>query len=387
MPQELNDTSITRTKGMTSSVMDYVAVNLAPPGVEQGDYYPTIVGPYDRWAIEYGYKPSGQRFSVAERSFLEQIAARSPEPELAYATDEDRRGFRDPEVNIYDLSGDVLAYAQSQMDNARQMWEKLSRSYPSADEGYSEVRKQFNTIFSYYFKQAILISNYIGGSSFNRDRPGTVNGRLPFEPVPAEKQRAALAVLQEYVFAENVFNFPPDLLNQLAPSRWNHWGQRPSTSSLDYPIHESILSLQRSLLRSLLSNQRLSHLRNLELRANAGESLTLPELFETLQGGIWTEVLEPDDADLNISSIRRALQREHLDILTKMVLRRLQVPEDARTLAWYQLNQLGDRLDGMLGRYSGDLDTYTQAHLTETRDRVRKALNAPLQSKQRVGKK
>ncbi|MFM6007664.1 MAG: hypothetical protein ACKPA7_27895, partial [Sphaerospermopsis kisseleviana] len=77
---------------------------------------------------------------------------------------------------------------------------------------------------------------------------------------------------------------------------------------------------------------------------------------------------------LEISSLRRGLQRQYVNFLTAMVLRKVDVPEDARTLAWYKLKQL----DHQLKRVRSD-DEYTKAHLLETRDRIEKALNAPLQ--------
>src|SRR5262249_38295771 len=70
---QLHDTKITREKGLVGSVMDYLGVNLAPKGVKQGDYFPTTIGPYDYWAIEYGYKPltGGTEGELAE---LQKIA-------------------------------------------------------------------------------------------------------------------------------------------------------------------------------------------------------------------------------------------------------------------------------------------------------------------------
>jgi hypothetical protein len=53
-PQELNNTEITHAKGLVGSVMDYLPVNIAPQGVQQGDFFPVVIGPYDEWAIEYG---------------------------------------------------------------------------------------------------------------------------------------------------------------------------------------------------------------------------------------------------------------------------------------------------------------------------------------------
>ena len=220
MPEELNNTEITRTRGLVGSVMDYNGVNLAPAGLGQGDYHTTLVGPYDDWAIEYGYAPAPAGNPQAESQLLQEIAQRAPHPELAYATDEDSADI-DPGANTFDMSGDVLRYSQLQMDLAREIWSRLEQRHPATDETYSDMRQMFDTVLSYYFSQAMLLTNYIGGQSFHRNRPGDPNGRLPFEPVPVDKQRQALAALQKYIFAEDAFRFSPQLLNKLAPERWS----------------------------------------------------------------------------------------------------------------------------------------------------------------------
>jgi hypothetical protein len=86
-PADLNNRDLTRRQGMVSSVMDYSAPNIAPPGEIQGDYFTTRLGAYDLWAIEYGYQPLSP--GHPEQQELQQIANRSGSPELAYATDED----------------------------------------------------------------------------------------------------------------------------------------------------------------------------------------------------------------------------------------------------------------------------------------------------------
>ena len=65
--------------------MDYNPANIAPAGTTQGYYYTPTIGPYDYWAIEYGYKD----ISGSESEELAKIAARGTEPALQYATDED----------------------------------------------------------------------------------------------------------------------------------------------------------------------------------------------------------------------------------------------------------------------------------------------------------
>ncbi|MEH2449453.1 MAG: zinc-dependent metalloprotease [Nostoc sp.] len=377
-PQEMNNTEITKTKGLTSSVMDYIPPNIAPQGTKQGDYFPSMVGPYDEWAIKYGYIPIQTSTPIAEKPILEQIAAQSYKPELSYSTDEDVYDL-DPTADAWDNSSNVLLYSQWQLNNSRVMWERLDQRYPMAGDSYSDVSERFSTILGNYFQQIFYTTKYIGGQSFYRIHPseipsGVSQHRLPFEPIPVEEQRQALETLQKYVFAEDALSFSPELLNKLAPSRWRHWGASPQVGRLDFPIHDLVQLIQGSVLRDLLSGDRLSRLKDIELKTKPENVLTLPELFDTLQSGIWTEVIKPKGKPMKISSLRRGLQRQYLDILTGMVLRKESVPEDARTLAWYKLKQLDEKLKGVNSE-----DEYTKAHLLETRDRIEKVLNAPLQ--------
>ncbi|MDZ7993892.1 MAG: zinc-dependent metalloprotease [Nostoc sp. EfeVER01] len=382
-PEELNNTEITHTKGLVGSVMDYVPVNIAPQGVQQGDYFPGVIGPYDKWAIEYGYKkcPSTAlevTIPESEKSFLDQIALASPQPELSYASDEDIWDIN-PLANVWDMSSDVLLYSQWQMDNARFMWQRLDKGYLSKGESYSNLRLKFNKVLKYYFRNATLLAKYIGGQSFRRLHTSN-DAAWTFVPVSLLKQRQALTKLQEYVFADNAFSFSPQLLNQLAPSRWEHWGNSAPNNRLDYPIHDRILSFQSMILRSLLDSDRLNRLQDIELKTLPGEALSMPELFDTLQTGIWTEVFAPGEPK-PISSIRRSLQREHLNILLQMMLGTTNTPEDGRTLAWYKLRQLQKAIDARLKQLGESLDVYTLAHLEASGDRIAKALNAQLLSK------
>ncbi|HIK06386.1 MAG TPA: zinc-dependent metalloprotease [Trichormus sp. M33_DOE_039] len=381
-PEEMNNQEITRTKGLTSSVMDYIPPNIAPQGTKQGDYFPNIVGPYDEWAIQYGYTQTQAQTPIAEKPILQEIASQSDKPELSYATDEDVSDL-DPTADAWDYSSNVLVYSQWQLENLRLMWERLNQRYPLVGDSYSDVRYRFNTVLGNYLDNIFYTTKYIGGQSFYRMQAREISSRdlenssrrLPFTQVPLEKQRQALTTLQKYVFADNAWNFPPDLINKLAPSRWRHWGSSPVVGRLDYPVHDLVLLFQSAVLRDLLSGNRLSLLKDIELKSPPNKALTLPELFDTLQNGIWTEVIQPKDGTLKITSFRRGLQREYLNILIGMVLRREKVPEDARSLAWYKLKQLNEKLQQV-----NTNDEYTKAHLLETRDRIEKALNAPLQS-------
>ncbi|HEY6564380.1 MAG TPA: zinc-dependent metalloprotease, partial [Pirellulaceae bacterium] len=103
---EINDPNFTAEHGMVGSVMDYNPLNIARKGQKQGDFAQTTIGPYDYWAIEYAYKP----IQGDEEAELRKIAARSPQGDLTFATDEDLSLSNDPLVNTYDLGDDPLAF-------------------------------------------------------------------------------------------------------------------------------------------------------------------------------------------------------------------------------------------------------------------------------------
>src|SRR6187399_1926844 len=113
-PAEVNNTGITHVKGLQGSVMDYPAVNVSSDRSKQGDYYTTKAGPYDIWAIEFGYTP----FSPSEETEgLKKILERSTQPGYLFGNDAyDMRsagfGGIDPRFMVGDMSSDMVVYAE-----------------------------------------------------------------------------------------------------------------------------------------------------------------------------------------------------------------------------------------------------------------------------------
>ncbi|MDA0266964.1 MAG: zinc-dependent metalloprotease [Cyanobacteria bacterium] len=399
-PAVLNTPAVTESQGLISSVMDYFPPNIAAPGEYQGEFFPSRVGAYDRWAVEYGYSEAPPSLGDSqERQMLADIVGRSSQyPELAYASDEDIFDFIDPEVDAWDLSNDPMVFAQWQLENAQAVWGRLNRLSLAPGEGFGGLRQRVDLVFSYYTGNALTITNYVGGQRFRRTVPWDQAGPAPFEPIPAEKQRQALAILNEQVLAADAFEFSPQLLNQLAPDRWWHWGTPLTVYPLDYPIYDQVLTLQTLVVSDLMLGDRLARVRDLEFKAQGEDVLTLAELYESIYTGVWTEILEEGNGTPAISSLRRGLQRHHLNILSNLVLRRtfwdalaaqsftdfialattLGSPEDARVLARYQLRQMRRDIDGTLSREGDRLDITTRAHLEDARDRIDQVLNASL---------
>jgi hypothetical protein len=380
---ELNDQQKTKETGLSSSVMDYCPTNLAAKGASQGDYYSTTIGPYDLWAVEYGYKPlSGG--TDGETADLKKIAARSGEPALAYATDEDTRGIDpDPLANRFDMGKDPIAYAKLRAQLIGELWPKVVDDVTKEGDGYQQARRAFGILLGNHGTAMYFASRYVGGLYVNRSHKGDPNSPAPFVVVDAAKQREALTLLEEQVFSDKPFQFPPDLYNRLAASRWNHWGTDVPLRS-DYPVHEVIGLWQDRILSQLMSSLTLDRLHDSELKVPADQdALTAAELLSRLTKAIYAEIDKlPDGEHTNrkpaISSLRRNLQRSYLKRLAQLAMVDNGAPQDCQTLAYAELSSLEGRINNLL-KSNVKLDDYSRAHLDETASRIHKVIDARLQ--------
>jgi len=397
--RDLHNRALVAEKGLYGSVMDYNPPNLARSKTEQGFYFSPRVGPYDEWAIQYGYTPITASSPEGEAPSLRMIAERSTAPELAYATDEDTPDNLgpagvDPLATLFDLSDDPIGFARQRVELAQTLMKRLEARGPGQGNSYADFRRDFTSLLNTYNRSGSQLTRWIGGEYFHRNHAGDRNARLPLEPVPAVKQREALETICRSVLAENALQFSPETLNRLAPSRWLHWGQGAAASSIDYPILEVVETIQWNALSPLYDPTRLRRLRNLELKVTSpSEALTLPDLFSRLTNTLWSEVLS--DPARSITASRRAIQRDQLDQMAALVLQPAPgTPDDARALARAELRRLqpairralaGTIADGGKMAKAGQqpakvtaLDAYTRAHLEDADARISKALAAPL---------
>jgi hypothetical protein len=392
---QLHDTKITREKGLVGSVMDYVPVNLAPKGVKQGDFFPTTLGPYDYWAVEYAYKP----ISGNEEAELKKIAARGAStPGLDYGTDEDTLLTSDPLINRWDLGDDVLGFARARMATAEDLVKTMSTRVVDDGEGYHRMRVAFTLLMRQYGNGAYLASKYVGGEHAYRDHRGDEKGRDPLVPVTAAQQREALKFLQEQIFTDKPFQFPPELLRKITTDRWIHWGSDLQTT--DYPLYDRVLGIQRVAMNQLLSPRALQRVQANTLKVeNGSRPVTVGEVFRGVTDGVWSDLPLAGKRDLTSSTIRRNLQREHIKRLSTLLLGERpsggffssaylvvlvegggSVPPDARSLARFHLREIGRRIDAALKSRPNDADETTVAHLEECQERITKVLTASLQA-------
>ena len=369
---QLQDLSYTQTHGISGSVMDYNAYNLALEGERQGSYNNTTLGAYDYWAIEYAYKPLEAATEVAE---LGRIAARSTESALAYGDDSDAGGGAnndgmDPLVNRFDLGDDPLAYYKKRLKLSQELWARLQERKPQPGEDPLRQRRVLLSGFNQLQRAADLVSKYVGGMHALRDLPGST-GRASFTPVDPAKQREALQFLASGLFSATSFRFRPEFLSGLTLD-YNEWDRGGPVN-----LRAVVLRAQTAAMDRLLSGntaQRLLDLPNYLAPAQRRSMISLSEVYQTLQNSIWSELSGAAEIDV----LRRGLQREHLKRLQAVLTKgSAALPSDALSLARLHATRLQQSLRSALAR--GGRSVETRAHLAESLGILTESLRATMQ--------
>lgn len=328
-PEQLADKDFIEGKCLTGSVMDYAGINITNDKSKQGQYYDTSVGPYDIWAIQFGYTPFQ---SEAERTAL---LNRSTEPELIFGNDADDMRAPgkaiDPRVMIGDLSNDQIGYSIDRIKLVDSMMNDVKSKFSKTGETYQELRRAYYLLSGQRATAANVISRFIGGVYVDRAMIGQQGGTKPYTPVSIEDQKRAMKALEKYAFAPNAFSAPKDLYNYLALQRrgYNFFG-----GPEDPKIHQQVLTYQNNVLRHILHPNTLQRITDSELYGN---KYKLSMFMTDLNAAIFK-------ADIygNVNSFRQNLQISYTNMLIDMLTGKQsgRFTNNAKSMALYNLKQI-----------------------------------------------
>jgi hypothetical protein len=369
---QINSEEFKGKKPLAGSVMDYLPPNFnMGSGEIQGDFAMINIGPYDMWAIEYGYTFDDPK----------KVVARCAEPELAFLTDDDTQG-PDPLARRYDFAADPDQYAVNIMRIVNQHRGRVLDKYVQDGQSWSKARRGYEVTLGMQMRAVSMMAFWVGGAHVNRDHKGDPNGRVPVQVVDVAKQREALKFVIENTFKDDAFGLTPDLIAHMTVDKWSDDSPGDRSDST-YPVHDRIMAIQASTLTMLMNPTTLKRAYDNEVRTPMDQdALTLAELLGTLDDAVYAEF----DLDLDgvtftdrkpmISSLRRNLQSTMTDRLIYLADGDNAMPLTIRTLAMMHLRNLNDDLDGLLAKQvGGQIDQYTLAHLQDLNDRVDRALD------------
>jgi hypothetical protein len=357
-PEELNNPEFINGKALVGSVMDYTAINVTNDPSKQGHYYSTTVGPYDEWAIQFGY----QDFKNEQEKAA--LLSLSTKPELTFGNDADDMRSPgkaiDPRVNTGDLSNDQITYSINRIKLVNGMFGKLKDRYAENGKSYNDLRIAHAILMGQYAQAGNVISRFIGGVYVERAQQGQPDATQPFTPVSYEDQKRAMKALNDYIFSKDAFNTPDDLYNYLARQRrgFGFFG-----GPEDPKIHATVLRFQNNIMRHILHPNTLQRIKDSELYGN---SYDLSEFMSALNKGVFA-------ADIygNVNSFRQNLQMEY----TKKLISILDAKSGAaysnaaKSMALYNLKSIKSMVNNSNG------DVASKAHKAHLKTLITNALD------------
>ena len=299
-PEEIHDVSITGNSTI-SSIMDYDPINIAPPGVKQGKFFPTEPGEYDKWVIEFGYKPD---LTDQERSELLALSVKQP---YLYGPDEDAMGSPgrniDPRAKRYDLTNDVIKYAQDRFIVLDNKIAQLNDIFSEPGDTKNDFTSNFYSLVREKGRFMESVAIQIGGVYVTK----LVNGQNEvnaYEPVPYDVQKSAMSFIVDAFLANNIWSFDPEILKNLQREK-RAAGDYYRDSNEDPQLHEMVLNMQANVLGLILHPAVMTRL----VDSSAYGNQYMPsEVLDDLFNGIFVKNETPD-------SYKRNLQSKYVDAL------------------------------------------------------------------------
>jgi hypothetical protein len=342
-----------RTMGHTPTLMDYSRFNyVAQPedNIPVEDLIPKI-GPYDKWATMWGYKPiPGAKTPDEEKKTLDEWArGQDSSPWLRFST-ADARGS-DPGENT-EAVGDADAIASTTLGikNLKRVADMLLPATTHSGEPYDDLEELYGRMLGQWTLELNHVTGIVGG--FNSQQKHAGQDGVRFIIVPKERQAAAVRFLNENAFATPAWAVKAEILRRIEPSG----------------ALARVNVAQERILNSLLSNARFDRL--VEQEALDGMAAYKPaEFMSDVRRGIWSEL---EGGPVRIDVYRRNLQNSYIDLLSNKLNGRPAVTDDYRALIKAELRDLSTALAAAMPRAT---DRQTRAHLADARDQIAKALD------------
>jgi hypothetical protein len=350
---KLRDIQWLKTMSHTPTLMDYSRFNyVAQPedNIPLEQLIPQI-GPYDKWATMWGYKPiPGAKSPDDEKKTLDEWAREQDSKAYLRFSTADARGS-DPGENTEAVGdGDAIASTTLGLKNLKRVSDMLLPATTHQGEPYDDLEELYGRMLGQWATEMNHVTAIVGG--FNSQQKHGGQDGVRFVIVPKEKQAAAVRFINENAFATPAWALKADILRRIEPAG----------------ALARVNAAQERVLNSLLSNTRFDRL--IEQEAIDGmASYKPPDFMSDVRRGIWSEI---EAGPVKIDVYRRNLQNSYIDLLSAKLNGRPAVIDDYRALIKAELRDLSNAIGAAMPRA---VDRQTRAHLADVRDQIAKALD------------
>lgn len=352
--EQIRNPEWVRRMSHTPTLMDYSRFNyVAQPedGIPAEDLIPKI-GPYDKWATMWGYKPiPGARTEDEEMETLDRWAReQDTTSHLRFSTAKARGS--DPGENT-EAVGDVDAIRATELgvknlQRVANMLLPATSTTPGAP--YEDLEELYGRMLGQWRLEMGHVTQIVGGFDSQQKHVGQ-EGVL-FRAVPREKQAAAVKFLNDNAFSTPTWMIKPEILRRI---------------ETDGTVNR-LRTTQQGLLTQLLSSARFARL--IEQEEIDGSGYRAIDLLADVRKGIWKEIA--GSSTIRIDAFRRNLQRTYLDLMNDKLNGRTPVNDDQRPYLRGELKALNTELARALPRAT---DRAVRLHLEDARDQIARILD------------
>lgn len=289
--QDLRDPAFADSMGVAPTIMDYARQNyVAQPGDGlEGDDFIRQVGPYDHYAINWGYRvlPDAGSPEAEKETLNRWIVERADDPVYRYLP-QSGTTLWDPRAQTEDLGSDPVDASTLGIANLQRVIQRLPEWTTDPGEDYSDLAELYGELVSQWYRYVGHVAAVPGGIHVDlktADQPGPV-----YRGVARAEQERALAFLEAEVFVAPTWLAPREILDRTGEDGF-----------------DVITTWQGRVLGTLLDARRLARIAALEVM-EPDDAYPLAAYLADLRDGVWG-ALRTTAGD----PYRRALQRAYLE--------------------------------------------------------------------------
>ena len=322
-PVERLRTRFVCENGVAPSIMDYARFNyVAQPGDDT--CLMPVIGPYDKFAIGWGYRHyPGMDRETEKEPLRTMVADMQDDPMYRFSSPTGS----DPTALTEAIGDDAMRASDYGVQNLKRIVDKLTDWSYQEGENYSQLQELYSNVLAQWGRYTGHVVTNIGGVVQTRKRQGQRG--VPYEMVPKDRQERAMDYLDRQVFSTPEWMLDSDILDRFQ-----------GTGAVDL-----VGGRQSSALNQVLNVARMKRLVEQE-QFHGSRAYTLGEMLNDVRASIWREAMNGRATD----AYRRNLQRAYLDRMKDLMMDENAMSSDVAPFARGQLMALKGELEAAAGK-------------------------------------
>ena len=288
----LRSASFTKKFGTAPSIMDYARFNYIAQPEDKGVALMPDIGPYDKHAIEWGYRPILDKTAVDEKATLNKWILDRADNLMYRFGHQQAGGVVDPSSQTEDLGDDAIKAGSYGIKNLQRILPNIEKWTTKDGENYDEMATMYGQVLSQFNRYMGHVTANIGGV-YEYYKTSDQEGAI-YTHVAKSHQKNALNFINK-----ELFSTPTWMIDK------NIYAKTQFSGAI-----EKIGSVQTRTLYNILDSGRMARMIENQTM-NGAKAYSLVAMFSDLRRGVWSELY----TGKTIDTYRRNLQRAHINRL------------------------------------------------------------------------